>query len=252
MRGRGSLSDEFIREVDEAVRQDRWLKLWQHYGSYIIGAALALVIGTAAGVGWRTYQESQSQSDARRYAAATDLLRQDRAAEAAEAFAAIADDAGSGYSVLARLRAAQALAEAGDEAAKTAALSDLAEDGDAPDLYRELSGLLTAQEDLENLDPETLVDRLEPLADPDQPWRYSARELEALAQMRAGQTDAARRVLGQLLGDPGTPPNLARRAAELLAAMGGPMPDQQPAEGAAPASGEASATGEPSASGSGQ
>jgi hypothetical protein len=31
-------------------------------------------------------------------------LRQDRAAEAAEAFAASADDAGSGYSVLARLR----------------------------------------------------------------------------------------------------------------------------------------------------
>jgi len=243
MRGRGSLSDEFIREVDEAVRQDRWLKLWQHYGSYIIGAALALVIGTAAGIGWRTYQESQSQSDARRYAAATELLRQDRAAEAAEAFAALADDAGSGYAVLARLRAAQALGESGDEAAKTAALSDLAEDGDAATLYRQLSGLLTAQEDLENLDPETLVGRLQPMTDADQPWRYSARELEALAQIRADQTDAARRILGELLGDPGTPPNLAQRAAELLAAIGGPVPDQQPVEGNMPASGEASASG---------
>jgi hypothetical protein len=243
MRGRGSFSDEFIREVDEAVRQDRWLKLWQHYGSYIIGAALALVIGTAAGVGWRTYQESRSLADARRYAAATELLRQERAAEAAEAFAALAADAGSGYAVLARLRGAQALGEAGDVAAKAAALSDLAEDGDATTLYRKLSSLLTTHGEFENIAPETLTARLEPMADANEPWRYSARELTALAQMRAGQTEAARRTLIELLGDPGTPPNLVRRAGELLAALGGPVPDQPPAAGAAAAGGEAGADG---------
>jgi hypothetical protein len=53
MRGRGSVNtDEFIREVDEAVRQEQWLKLWKQYGNYAAAAALALVIGSAA-VGWR-------------------------------------------------------------------------------------------------------------------------------------------------------------------------------------------------------
>ena len=44
MRGRGSgPADEFIREVDEAVRQDRWLKLWKQYGIYVAGVALAVI-----------------------------------------------------------------------------------------------------------------------------------------------------------------------------------------------------------------
>ncbi len=54
MRGRDSgQSDEFIREVDEAVRQDRWLTLWKQYGNTIIGAAVVVVVAVAgaAGVG---------------------------------------------------------------------------------------------------------------------------------------------------------------------------------------------------------
>ena len=62
MRGRDSgQSDEFIREVDEAVRQDRWLTLWKHYGNYVVAAAAVVVIVVAGGVGWQAWQESQRQ-----------------------------------------------------------------------------------------------------------------------------------------------------------------------------------------------
>jgi len=116
MRGRGSgNSDEFIREVDEAVRQDRWLQLWKQYGTFIAGGAIAIVIGTGAGVAWRNYQASQRLEDARRYAAAEELLRQDRPAEAATAFLQLAEEAGGGYDVVARLRAAEAQVEAGEK-----------------------------------------------------------------------------------------------------------------------------------------
>ena len=46
---------------------------------------------------------------------------------------------------------------------------------------------------------------------------------QALAQLRAGETEAARRTLETLLADPLTPANLSRRAAELMAALGGPL-----------------------------
>ena len=239
MRGRGSVnSDEFIREVDEAVRQEQWLKLWKQYGSYVVAAALALVVGSAAAAGWRTWQENQRLDDARRYATAQQLLREDKPAEAAEAFAALAEDAHGGYRVLARLRAAEARARAGDPASAAAALEQLATNDDSDPVYRSLGELLAAQHDFANAQPNALLVQVEPLAGTDDPWRYSALELRALAQMRSGDTAAARQTLDDLLADPLTPPHLGRRAAELLAYLGGPPAAEQPAA----ASGEQPAT----------
>jgi hypothetical protein len=230
MRGRGSVnSDEFIREVDEAVRQDQWLNVWKQYGSYFVGAALAVVIGTAAGVGWRAWQQNERLEEARRYAAAQQLLREDKPAEAAMAFAALADDASSGYRVLARLRAAEAQAEAGDAAKATASLQQLAANDDAEPVYRSLGELLAAQRIFADAQPTAVLAELEPLVGINDPWRYSALELRALAQMQSGDTAAARQTLDELLDDPLTPPQLGRRAAELLAYLGGPPAAEQPA-----------------------
>jgi hypothetical protein len=197
-----------------------------------VAAALALVIGSAAAVGWRAWQEQERLEDARRYATAQQLLR-DKPAEAAEAFAALAEDARGGYRVLARLRAAEARALAGDSAAATAALEQLAANDEADPVYRALGELLVAQRGFADGQPGALLAELEPLVGIDGPWRYSALELRALAQMQSGDTAAARQTLDDLLADPLTPPQLGQRAAELLAFLGGPRAAEQPAAEAA-------------------
>jgi len=42
----------FIREIDEEVRRDQMLKLWQRYGHYAIGLAVLIVLATAGWRGW--------------------------------------------------------------------------------------------------------------------------------------------------------------------------------------------------------
>ncbi|HEX5080096.1 MAG TPA: tetratricopeptide repeat protein [Geminicoccaceae bacterium] len=233
MRGRSSgHADDFMREVDEAIRQDRWLKLWSHYGHYLVGAVLAVLVGTAAGVGWRAWHDNRRQAEAERYMAAVELLRQDRPAEAAEAFGALAQDADSGYAVLSRLQAAQALGEAGDTAGKLKLLDQLAADQGAGSVYRDLGELLAAQQKFGEADSDDLEGQLERLTAADNPWRYSALELVALAQLRAGDKEAARKTFASLVDDPRTPPDLSRRAAEILASLGG-SPDAGPAGTAA-------------------
>jgi hypothetical protein len=196
------------------------------------------VIGTAAGVGWRTWQESQRRAEAEAYMAATGLLREGRPADAAAAFAALARDSDSGYAVLARLQAAQALGEAGDAAGKVGVLEQLAGDNQTAPLYRDLGELLAAQAQFGETAPDDLASQLAPLTDAGNPWRYSALELSALAQLRAGDTEAARETLTRLVDDPRTPPNLGRRAGELLRALGG-APDAAVGDAAAPGAGPA-------------
>lgn len=215
--------DEFIREVDEAVRQDRWLQLGRRYGTYIIGGALAIVLGTAAGVGWREWQESARVAEAERYAEAVALLRRERPEQAAQAFEQLAGESDSGFGILARLRAAAAVGTAGDPQARAAQLRELAENDDVPELYRELSRLFLLQEEMSEMDAGQAIERLQPLTEQGNAWRHSALELLALAQMSAGETIAARETLGMLVADASTPAGIGRRAVELLDALGGPV-----------------------------
>lgn len=220
-------SDEFVREVDEAVRRDRWASLWQQYRGYIIGAILAIVVGTGAGVGWRQYQEAARLDEARQFAEGLRLLEQGRASEAAGLFGELASEADSGFMVLARLREAEAEGEADDREAKLASLRALASNDDASGPYRSLARLLEAQVELEAGNPQAV----EALSAEDTPWQASAKELMALARLEAGEHDAARRLLQDLVENPATPASLSQRANQLLASLGGPLEGQQEAAG---------------------
>jgi len=224
MRSRDSEnSDGFIREVDEAVRQERWMAVWSQYGNYIIAATLAVIVGTAAGVGWQNYQGSQRAAEGKAFADAAALLGEERSAEAAVAFRALADQAGGGVAVAARLQAAEAEKQAGNREAKLAVLDDLASGGETGALYQRLASLLAKQESFGDVDADSLISELDQAATPDNPWRASLIELKAIAQMKAGRTEEARGTLEGLLADEGTPTNLQRRASELLNALGGPI-----------------------------
>ena len=179
MRGRGSgNSDEFIREVDEAVRQDRWLQLWQHYGTYLARRRARDRLGTGAGVGWRTWQDEQRLDEARRYAAAEELLRQDHPAEAAAGVprarraTPTAATACSPGCAPPRRRPRPATAQA------PASLERLAGDDEAAPLYRAArrsAGRCSATSTAPART--TLRGRLAGLTGADAPWRHSALEL---------------------------------------------------------------------------
>jgi len=41
--------DSFLREVDEAVRQEHYKKLWDEYGIYALGLAVLVIAGVWIG-----------------------------------------------------------------------------------------------------------------------------------------------------------------------------------------------------------
>ncbi len=215
------MSDIF-REVDEDIRRERWLKLWQTYGKYVVGGAVAVVLAVAAQVGWREYQTSQRLSESVRFAAASELLVGGQAELAAQRFAVLADNAGAGYAALARLREAEALAASGDTVGAVAALDRLAADDGAGGALRALAALLALYQLIDDADPVALEQRLAPLMRDDSPWRSSARELSGLLAIRLGETGRAREIFTALTEDATAPTAVRGRAAELLAVLGGP------------------------------
>jgi hypothetical protein len=211
-RGSFDLTDVF-REVDEEVRREQLLKLWRRYSKYVI-AAIALVLAVAAGLyGWRQWQEQRRIDRANAYLSAAAMP----AAEAVEAYDAMGN--GDGYGILARLREASLLAELGRKVEAVAAFEAIAADAAVPRTYRDLALILFAQHALGQVDSGELIRRLEPLTATENPWRFSAMELTALAELQTGNSGQARTLFLALADDPAAPAGVRARAAEILATI---------------------------------
>lgn len=212
------MSDIF-REVDEDVRRDRATQLWKRFGPYVIGAAILIVVIAIAIVAWRDYQARTRISESDRYIAAARMAAMGEIDPAARGFGSLAQDARGGYALLARLREAAVLADAGRNAEAVATYESVARDSAVPNLYRQFAELMAVMHSLDTADADGLVARLEPLTQAGAPWRATALELRALAALRAGDVGAARQDYAALADGADTPQSLRARAAEMLAAL---------------------------------
>ena len=212
---------DIFKEIDEELRRERLEQVWHRHGRLIIAMAAAAVIATAAYAGWQKYNQTRVAALSDRYAAAVaaaDPAKGDPAAAQA-GFQALAAD-GAGYGGLAQLEAAALAAKQDPEAA--AKLYDaLAADGSVSQELRDLAHLLKVMQLVDSGDPTALSAELAPLGADDNPWRFTARELDALLALRAGDQARATDLLTKLSDDATTPGPIRARAAELLAALKG-------------------------------
>ena len=211
------MSDIF-REIDEELRRDNFLKLWQRYGKYVIVAAVVLIAATAVAAGWREYRLRQRQAEGVRYEAALALASEGKDKEAAGAFAAIAQDASAGRAVLARFEEAALRAKSGDPAGAMALYQAIADDGGTIPAYRDLATLLLARLELDK-NPKDAIARLAPLTDDKNPWHASALGLTAIAALDQGDTAKARATYQRLADDLTAPQGARARAAEMVTAL---------------------------------
>lgn len=211
---------DIFQEVDEDVRRDRFAELWKRYGVFFLAACVAVVVATAAWVGYREWRESKRLDLAERYRAAAELAQKNQPAQAADAFGALAQDASGGYAVLARLRLGAMQAEAGDRAAASATYDRLASDAGVEKIYRDLATLLAAMLMADEAPGAEIDRRLEPVLGADNPWRHSAREVKGLVALREGRADAARQAFQALVDDAAAPGAVRGRAQQLLQAIG--------------------------------
>ena len=217
-----AVQDSLLREIDEDLRRERYALLWKRYGWLVITVLVALVLGVAGYEAWRGYEQRVHARSSEQFAAAMTLAEADPAA-AAGAFGELAEGAPRGYEILARLRQAAMHVEKGDYAAAVSAYDKLAGETADP-LYGDLAVILKVMAEMRlavtPADAARLAEQLSPLATPDRPWRYSARELSAHLALRSGEAGKARELLTGLSDDVQAPQGIRTRAQEMLLEIG--------------------------------
>ncbi|WP_310497301.1 tetratricopeptide repeat protein [Sandarakinorhabdus sp.] len=215
-----SPDEAFLREVDEEVRRDQILSIWQRYGKF--GVALLLLALGALG-GWLWWQDQQAKGRGLAGEQLTQAMTQLEVGEGARARPVLTELAGNGsgaYPGLARMTLANDLV-AGGNTAKAIALYDLvAADTAQPQPLRDAALVKSVRLGFDTLAPAAVIARLKPLAVPGNPWFGLAGEMTALSHLKAGQADAARPLLVAIVKDESLPPSLRGRVAQLALAQG--------------------------------
>jgi len=212
---------DIFGEVDEEVRKDKSIVLWNKYGKFVIGAAVLLIAATAGTVGWKNYQLSQAQAQGQQFEQAVGFATAKKFEEASIAFAALAEGGDVGYEALARLRQAAALISAGNGAEALEVYDALAANEDVGEEFSSVAGILAGYYLINNGSTEDVRARVSGLADAGGMWAASAKELLALSNLKDGKIADARSLLGELKDDASAPQGVKARAQQLLAALEG-------------------------------
>ena len=171
--------ETFLREVDDALREDQLFSLLRRRGLPIAALIGGGLLGLAGYLWYNDHTQSVIGKQGETFTMALDQLTAGRIQTAQTTMAPLAKDASPGF------RAAVKLVEAGlaeqenkdDVAAK--GFAAIAADTALPGPYRELAMVREIASNFDKLAPQAVIDRLNPMAVPGKPWFCSAGELVA-------------------------------------------------------------------------
>lgn len=212
--------DGFVREVDEAVRQDQIVGWLQRYGLATGVAIVVVLLGLAGWLWWSHAQKAAADARAEQYIQAMDLLEGGQLDAAAKQLQPLAEKGGDGTQASAAILRAGITAQQGKVKEAADQFARIAADPKAPQPYRDLASLREVALKFDSLPVDQVIARLKPLAVPGNPWFGSAGELLADAYLKQGHKDLAGPLFAQIARDKDVSESLRRRARQIAGLLG--------------------------------
>jgi len=212
--------DVFMREVDDALREDQLKDAVTRYGRLAAVALGALLLALGGWLWWREHQADQAGKVGEKFTLGLDQIEAGRLTAGYAELEPLAKDGPAGARAAAKLLQAGILLERGDKAQAGKLFAEVSADDATPKPYRDLATLREVATKFDSLPPDTVIARLKPLATPGNAWFGSAGELVGMAYLKQGRNDLAGPLFGQIAKDKTVPESLRGRARQLAGLLG--------------------------------
>ena len=213
-------NETFLREVDDALREDQLKGLLRTRGVQIGAVVGAALLGLAGYLWYNEHKQSVMGSEGETFTLALDQLQAGRTQTAQQSMAPLAKDGNPGYRAAVQLLNAGIAQQGNKDAEAAKGFAAIAADSTLPGPYRDLAAVREVAANFDKLSPQVVIDRLKPLAIPGKPWFGSAGELVAQAYLKQGKTEAAGALLASIAKDKTVPESLRGRTRQLAGQLG--------------------------------
>jgi len=210
----------FLREVDEALRQDQMLGLAKRYGKPIGAVVAAGLLGLAGYLWWDYSSQADAAQRSEKFLIALDNLDTGARDAAEKELAPIASEGGDGSQAAAALLQAGILLEKGKQAEAIKAYAAIAADDSLATPFRDLATIREISASFDTLPPAQIEARLKPLAVPGNAWFGSAGELLGMAYLKQGKDKQAGTLFAAVARDKTVPDSLRSRVRQMAGLLG--------------------------------
>lgn len=212
-------NDALYREVDEELRREKFQKLWEKYGVYVVGLAFLVVAMVGGYKFWNAREQSFAEQQGALYEAALKLIKFTKNDEAKIELEKIIASGHLGYTTLAKLQLAGIHIKSNRPKDAQLILEEIEKSSSIDPIIKTYASFEVASLRLSEADFSEMENRLKTLADGPSAWRIPARELLGIAAYKHGKYEEARKILLPLLSEPQLPPGVQERTQLLLSAI---------------------------------
>ena len=214
------ITDTFVREVDENLRRDRLRDFFKQNTGWLIGG-LVLFLSASGGIIW--YQQHREQA-AEQHVEQLAQIYKDIGVGNTSKVAPQLDDLSKSDSKAVRAtalftRAAFAL-EQNDQKLAVATYQKIADDSSLPNAYRNAALIRQTALKFDQLQPQQVIARLQPLTKPGNPWFGSAGEMTALALIKQKKSGEAGQLFASIAKDKDVPQSIRERSIQISGSLG--------------------------------
>ena len=208
------MSEEFIKEVDEDIKEEKRIKLWKKLLPYVISFSLTIILFTSGFVFWKNYTRNSNQTLGDDFTGAVDLANEDDTDAALLALDRIVDKGSDGYATIAKMKKASLLIDRGLSDEGLSIYLDL-ERNAVDQSFRDIATILYVLNSMDKIAPETLLKKIEPLEN-SKVWQSSALELKAFIFLKNNNKKLAKETFQSILNLKTSPSSLSTRARNMV------------------------------------
>jgi hypothetical protein len=216
----GQPDNGFLREVDEALREQEVLDAFKRYGRATAIAVVAILIGLAGYLWWQHSRTQTLGEKGEQLTLALDQLEMGRFDPALAQIKPLETEGQDGIKAAATLTRAGMLSEQGKAAEAQKLFAQVSADSSAPQPYRDLATVREVASGFEAIPVDQVVARLKPLAVPGNAFFGSAGELLGMAYIKQNRNDLAGPLFAAISRDKTVPESLRGRARQMAGLLG--------------------------------
>ena len=212
-------NDAFLREVDDALREDEFFGLLRRYGKPALAVVGAGLMALAGYLWWGNYSQDRQAAHAEQFTLALDQMDAGNLGAASAGLTPLTSGK-DGSAAAARLLQGDIALKQGHTAEAASTYAAIAADDNAPEPFRQLASIREVAVRFDSMAPDAVVARLKPLAQPGNPWFGSAGELVGMAYLKQGNTALAGPLFREISRDTKVPDTLRARARQMAGLLG--------------------------------